>query len=69
MTTGDTTWSRRGFLTGAAAIGVAGRGARPAAAELPPETTKLRLLKETGRTCWAPQYVAEDLLRSKGSPT
>ena len=36
------------------------------AAEPPPETTKLRLLKETGRICWAPQYVAEDLLRAEG---
>jgi NitT/TauT family transport system substrate-binding protein len=32
----------------------------------PPETTKLRLLKEIGRICWAPQYVAEDLLRAEG---
>jgi NitT/TauT family transport system substrate-binding protein len=24
------------------------------------------LLKEKGRTCWAPQYVAEDLLRAEG---
>ena len=37
-----------------------------ASGEPPPETTKLRLLKEAGRTCWAPQYVAEDLLRAEG---
>ena len=37
-----------------------------ASGEPPPETTKLRLLKEAGRTCWAPQYVAADLLRAEG---
>jgi NitT/TauT family transport system substrate-binding protein len=35
-------------------------------AQPPPETTTLRLLRETGRICWAPQYVAEDLLRGEG---
>jgi NitT/TauT family transport system substrate-binding protein len=35
------------------------------AAEPPPETTKLRLLK-TGSICWAPQYIADDLLRGEG---
>ena len=37
----------------------------PAAAEPPPETKRLRLLK-TGSICWAPQYVAEDLLHGEG---
>jgi len=37
-----------------------------ASGEPPPETTKLRLLKEAGRTCWAPQYVAADVLRAEG---
>jgi NitT/TauT family transport system substrate-binding protein len=42
-------------------------GIRPsmAAAEPPPETTTLRLFK-TGSICWAPQYVAEELLRDEG---
>jgi NitT/TauT family transport system substrate-binding protein len=35
------------------------------AAEPPPETTRLRLLK-TGSICWAPQYIADDLLRAEG---
>jgi NitT/TauT family transport system substrate-binding protein len=60
--------SRRGFVGGLTLAASAGLGMRPdhAAAEPPPETTKLRLLKEKGRTCWAPQYVAADLLRAEG---
>ena len=50
------------------AIGTAAcSAARPgfAAAEPPPETTKLRLL--SAAACWAaPQYVAEDLLTAEG---
>jgi NitT/TauT family transport system substrate-binding protein len=61
--------SRRAFLRGVgAAIGTTGLvGARPlsAGAEPPPETTRLRVLKAS-RLCWAPQYVAEDLLRLEG---
>jgi len=50
-------------LAGTAAL----LGVRPAAAgdEPPPETTRIRLLK-TASICWAPQYVAEDLLRAEG---
>jgi NitT/TauT family transport system substrate-binding protein len=62
-------WSRREFLHGLTLAGTAGLLSlhpKPAAAEPPPETTKLRLLRETGRICWAPQYVAEDLLRAEG---
>ena len=61
--------SRRAFLrvlTLAGITGLLGVRPRPVVAEPPPETTKLRLLKETGRICWAPQYVAEDLLRAEG---
>jgi NitT/TauT family transport system substrate-binding protein len=61
--------SRREFLRGltlAGTTGLLGVRARPVVAAPPPETTKLRLLKETGRICWAPQYVAEDLLRAEG---
>ncbi len=61
--------SRRAFLRGLALAGTTGLlGVRPGSvvAAPPPETTKLRLLKETGRICWAPQYVAEDLLRAEG---
>jgi NitT/TauT family transport system substrate-binding protein len=61
-------WSRREFL-GAAAI--AGAGAllglpsEPSTAEPPPETAKLRLARVVS-TCFAPQYIAEELLRSEG---
>jgi NitT/TauT family transport system substrate-binding protein len=61
--------SRRAFIRGVgAAIGTTGLvGVRPlsAGAEPPPETTRLRVLKAS-RLCWAPQYVAEDLLRLEG---
>jgi NitT/TauT family transport system substrate-binding protein len=61
-------WSRREFLgrlmlTGTAAL--LGLRPGPVAAEPPPETTRLRLL-QLKPACWAPQYVAEELLRSEG---
>jgi NitT/TauT family transport system substrate-binding protein len=61
--------SRRAFLRGltlAGTTGLLGMRPGPVVAAPPPETTTLRLLKETGRICWAPQYVAEDLLRAEG---
>ena len=68
MSDARSAWSRREFVGGLTAMASAGLGMRPgrAAAEPPPETTKLRLLREKGRTCWAPQYVAADLLRAEG---
>ena len=62
-------WSRRAFVGGLTLAGAAGvLGLKPGAvaAEPPLETTRIRLLQETGRICWAPQYVAEDLLRTEG---
>jgi NitT/TauT family transport system substrate-binding protein len=59
---------RRAFVSGAATAGVAGLlGWRPeiAAAEPPPETTRLRLLKSMSM-CWAPQFIAEELLTAEG---
>src|SRR5262245_21155475 len=59
--------TRRRFLASAPALGaacllpVAGR----AAAEPPPETTRIRLTEDPG-ICIAPQYLAEDLLRLEG---
>jgi NitT/TauT family transport system substrate-binding protein len=61
-------WSRREFLRG---LSLAGTGAllglhsNSLAAEPPPETTKLRLARSRA-ACWAPLYLAEELLRSEG---
>jgi NitT/TauT family transport system substrate-binding protein len=61
-------FSRRRFLGGVTLAGTAGLlgvHPRPSAAEPPPETTTLRLVKIAG-ICIAPQYVAEELLRVEG---
>jgi NitT/TauT family transport system substrate-binding protein len=61
-------FSRRRFLGGVTLVGTAGLlGVHPrrAAAEPPPETTRLRLHKMAG-ICIAPQYVAEELLYLEG---
>ncbi len=62
-------WSRREFLGGlvlAGAAGFLGLKPEPLAAEPPPETTTLRLVQIPTSICEAPQYVAEELLRSEG---
>jgi len=62
-------WSRREFLGGATLGGAAGLiGLWPpgAAAEPPPETTRIRFRRVGGTVCIAPLYVAEDLLRAEG---
>ena len=59
---------RRGFIRDMTVGGAAGLlGLRPesAAAEPPPETTRLRVHHSLS-LCQAPQYVAEDLLRGEG---
>src|SRR5262245_14413470 len=61
-------WRRRDFLTRSALAGAAGLlGVTPAlvAAEPPPETTRIRLAS-TPAVCFAPQFVAKDLLRTEG---
>lgn len=62
-------WSRREFVGGLTLAGTArllGVHAGPAvAAELPPETTTIRLV-QTLSVCQAPQYVAEDHLKAEG---
>jgi NitT/TauT family transport system substrate-binding protein len=59
---------RRDFLRGVSGGGLGAllglRNGR-AEAEPPPETTRLRLLRSP-TMCWAPQYVAEDLLKAEG---
>ncbi|HEV8642581.1 MAG TPA: hypothetical protein VGV13_15935 [Methylomirabilota bacterium] len=61
--------SRREFLRGLTVAGpatvLASRSER-AAAEPPPETTTLRLAQTPFGVCIAPQYLAEELLRSEG---
>ena len=62
------TIGRREFLgRGAAVAAAAFFGARPscAAAEPPPEITKLRIVREPS-ICIAPQYAAEELLQAEG---
>jgi len=57
---------RREFLRGVAGVAaLVGAGHGRADAEPPPETTKLRLLKSP-TICWAPQYLAEELLKAEG---
>ena len=54
---------KRAALTGAAAY--VGFDYETAAAEPPPETTRIRFF-EYKTACWVPQYIAEDLLRKEG---
>jgi NitT/TauT family transport system substrate-binding protein len=59
---------RRQFLKQlvlASATGFVGLRAGQVAAEPPPETSKLRLVKFPA-ACLAPQYIAEELLRAEG---
>jgi NitT/TauT family transport system substrate-binding protein len=61
-------FGRREFLGGLTLAGTAGLlGVRPgpAAAEPPPETTKLRVTRSLS-ICQAPQYIAEALFEAEG---
>ncbi len=60
-------FSRRKFLANTSALGAASflGFSRPAAAEPPPETTRIRLLRDVS-ICMAPQYMAEAFLRLEG---
>ncbi len=60
-------WSRRAFVCALTLAGTAGLlavRAEPVAAEPPPETTRLAIVQSG--VCFAPQYVAESLLRAEG---
>ena len=64
-------WTRRSVLCGLSAAvgtGVFGLKSRPAVAEPPPETSKIRLVydPEVPILCYAPQYLVEDFLRLEG---
>src|SRR5262249_27005822 len=60
--------SRRQFVYGLASLGGLGAITPPAvAAEPPPETTKLRIAHVfPAAACAAPEFVAEELLRTEG---
>jgi NitT/TauT family transport system substrate-binding protein len=60
-------FNRRDFLAGASTVGAAALLGvpRPAIAEPPPETKKVRLI-HAATICLAPQYLAEELLRLAG---
>jgi NitT/TauT family transport system substrate-binding protein len=61
-------WSRREFLSTAALAGTGallGLQSDSLAAEPPPETTKVRLIRSPD-ICLAPLYMAEELLRGEG---
>src|SRR2546428_2629545 len=62
--------TRREFANGmalTAAAAILGVSAKPADAEPPPETTRLRLPRfPFDHACLAPQWVAEELLRAEG---
>src|SRR5262245_14901513 len=65
----DKSWTRRQFLGTAALAGTEalwGFQCELLAAESPPETTNIRLIHRTDALCLAPQYVADELLRSEG---
>ena len=62
-------WSRREFLSAAALAGsgsLLGLRSESLAAEPPPETTKIRLIPIRGSVCYAPLYIAEELLKGEG---
>jgi NitT/TauT family transport system substrate-binding protein len=60
-------FDRRRFLASASSLGAASLlgSTREAAAEPPPETTRIRLTQDPA-ICLAPQYFAEELLRLEG---
>jgi NitT/TauT family transport system substrate-binding protein len=62
-------WDRREFVKGLSAVAgsaaLLGYDMRRASAELPPEISKIRLVKVPA-ICLAPQYLAEELLRLEG---
>jgi NitT/TauT family transport system substrate-binding protein len=58
--------TRRNFVLGMGAAGLAGISPYATPAEAAPETNRIRVAHILGGTCSAPQYVAESLLRAEG---
>ena len=62
-------WDRRQFLQAAGALGLAGAGSEVGAAEPPPETKRIRLLRYPPAwevACVSPAWIAEELLHAEG---
>ena len=57
---------RRAFIGGLLAASGGAIDPRPAAAQAPPETARIRISYGRRGMCVAPQYVAEELLRNEG---
>jgi NitT/TauT family transport system substrate-binding protein len=71
MTRRTSLWTRRELVAGlglAGMAGLAGMRAADVAAEQPPETTTIRLIHDPDIPviCYAPLYVADELLRGEG---
>jgi NitT/TauT family transport system substrate-binding protein len=65
---GENGWSRREFLRGPTLAGTAvilGLNSESAAAEPPLETTRIRI-HDAAITCFAPVFIAEELLKAEG---
>jgi len=61
--------TRREFITLLGGAGVIlGLKSESAAAEPPPETTRIRI-HDAPIACFAPAYIAEELLKAEGLPT
>jgi len=58
-------WNRRDFVGAAGAWTLVGTAPRLHAAEPPPETNRIRIA-QVPDNCYAPQYMAEDMLRGEG---
>lgn len=67
----DIGWKRRQVAGGLGAVGLAGwlgLGPKAAAADEPPETSRIRLIRDRDFPvlCYAPQYIADEFLRTEG---
>jgi NitT/TauT family transport system substrate-binding protein len=61
-------WTRRGLLRSLGALGLTGAVSALRAAEPPPETKRIRLIRYPpfDVACLSPMWMAEELLRAEG---